>query len=94
MHISRIALAVAAASSLRLPATAAAYTAVGDRIFPATILLPQAAPGDTLYVTPSTVPVPGGDATDFDRYSRQDADRAFRDRDPERLQLDRSQRCF
>jgi len=36
MHISRIALAVAAASSLLLQATAAAYTAVGDRIFPAT----------------------------------------------------------
>jgi hypothetical protein len=35
MHISRIALALAAASSLLLPATAAAYTAVGDRIFPA-----------------------------------------------------------
>jgi len=65
MHMSRTALAVAVASSLLLPATAAAYTAVGDRIFPATILLPQAAPGDTLYVTPSTVPVPGGDATNL-----------------------------
>jgi hypothetical protein len=65
MHISRIALAVAAASFLLLPATATAYTAVGDRIFPATILLPQAAPGDTLYATPSTVPVPGGDATNL-----------------------------
>jgi hypothetical protein len=65
MHISRTALAVAVASSLLPPATAAAYTAVGDRVFPATILLPQAAPGDTLYVTPSTVPVPGGDATNL-----------------------------
>ena len=48
-----------------LPATAAAYTAVGDRVFPATILLPQAAPGDALYVTPSTLPVPGGNATNL-----------------------------
>jgi hypothetical protein len=65
MHISRTALAFAAASSLLLPAAAAAYTAVGDRIFPATILLPQAAPGDALYVTPSTRPVPGGDFTNL-----------------------------
>jgi len=32
---------------------------------PGNTLLPQAGPGDTLYVTPSTVPVPGGDATDL-----------------------------
>jgi len=48
-----------------LPATVAAYTAVGDRVFPATLLLPQAAPGDTLYVTPSSVPVSGGNATNL-----------------------------
>src|SRR6516164_6558798 len=65
MHISRTALAFAAASSLLLPAAAAAYTAVGDRIFPATVLLPQAAPGDAVYVTPSTRPVPGGDFTNL-----------------------------
>src|SRR5215472_13226168 len=64
MHISRAALAFAATYVL-LPAAAAAYTAVGDRVFPATILLPQAAPGDTLYVTPSTMPVPGGNATNL-----------------------------
>ena len=34
-------------------------------MFPATILLPQAAPGDTLYVTPSSRPVPGGDFTNL-----------------------------
>jgi hypothetical protein len=65
MHISRIAFAFAAASLVLLPVAAAAYTAVGDRVFPATILLPQAAPGDDLYVTPSTLPVPGGNATNL-----------------------------
>ena len=65
MHISRTALAFAAAFLALLPAAAAAYTAVGDRIFPATILLPQAAPGDALYVTPSTRPVPGGNFTNL-----------------------------
>jgi hypothetical protein len=65
MQISRAALVFVAICTLLLPAGAAAYTAVGDRVFPATILLPQAAPGDTLYVTPSTVPVPGGNATNL-----------------------------
>ena len=65
MPISRTAFAFAAAFLVLLPATAAAYTAVGDRVFPATILLPQAAPGDALYVTPSTLPVPGGNATNL-----------------------------
>ena len=36
---------------------AAAYTAAGDRIFPATIVLPQNAPSDDLYLTPSTQPL-------------------------------------
>ncbi len=65
MHISRTAFAFAAAFLVLLPVAAAAYTAVGDRVFPATILLPQAAPGDDLYVTPSTLPVPGGNATNL-----------------------------
>jgi hypothetical protein len=65
MHISSVALGFAAACTLLMPAAAAAYTAVGDRIFPATILLPQAAPGDTLYATPSTQPVSGGNATNL-----------------------------
>ena len=65
MPISRTAFAFAAAFLVLLPATAVAYTAVGDRVFPATILLPQAAPGDALYVTPSTLPVPGGNATNL-----------------------------
>jgi hypothetical protein len=65
MHISSVALGFAAACALLMPAAAAAYTAVGDRVFPATILLPQAAPGDTLYTTPSTQPVSGGNATNL-----------------------------
>jgi hypothetical protein len=65
MHISRTAFPFVAAFLALLPATAAAYTAAGDRVFPATILLPQAAPGDDLYVTPSTLPVPGGNATNL-----------------------------
>ena len=65
MHINRTAFAFAAAFLVLLPVAAAAYTAVGDRVFPATILLPQAAPGDDLYLTPSTLPVPGGNATNL-----------------------------
>jgi hypothetical protein len=65
MHISLASLAFAAICALLLADSAVAYTAVGDRVFPATILLPQAAPGDTLYVTPSSRPVPGGDFTNL-----------------------------
>jgi hypothetical protein len=65
MHISSPAIAFAAAWALLVPGAAFAYTAVGDRIFPATVLLPQAAPGDAVYVTPSTRPVPGGDFTNL-----------------------------
>ena len=42
------------------PHLAAAYTAAGDRNFPATILLPQAAPSDEFFVPFSTLPLPGG----------------------------------
>ncbi len=38
---------------------ARAYTAAGDRLFPATVLLPQIAPTDELYVTGATVPAEG-----------------------------------
>ena len=62
---SRLALACAAVVFALLPAAAAAYTAAGDRIFPATILLPQPAPTDSLYVTPSTRPVAGANATNL-----------------------------
>ncbi len=58
MHISPAVIAFAAACALLLPATAVAYT-VGNRVFPATVPRPQAAPGDALYVTRSTRPVAG-----------------------------------
>jgi hypothetical protein len=40
-----------------LAAPADAYTAAGDRIFPATLLLPQIAPSDDVYFTTSTLPL-------------------------------------
>ena len=46
------------------PHLASAYTAAGDRTFPAMILLPQVAPADELYVTPTTQPVSDGRSTD------------------------------
>jgi hypothetical protein len=46
------------------PHLALAYVAAGDRTFPAMILLPQVAPADQLYVTPTTQPVSGGRSTD------------------------------
>lgn len=39
-----------------------AYTAAGDRLFPATVILPQIAPGEELYVTYGTLPLGGGPA--------------------------------
>jgi hypothetical protein len=59
------ALAFAAVCCALLPVAARAYTAADDRIFPATVLLPQPAPTDSIYVTPSTQPVPGGNATNL-----------------------------
>lgn len=48
---------VAAACLLAMAASPAlAYTAAGDRLFPATILLPQIGPSDDFYITPSTIP--------------------------------------
>jgi hypothetical protein len=45
---------------------AMAYTAAGDRSFPATILLPQIAPSDEFYATATTQPLEGGGrATNF-----------------------------
>jgi hypothetical protein len=61
------ATAAAFAVSLLLPAfarEASAYTAAGDRLFPATILLPQIAPGDEFYSNIMTMPLtPGGVGT-------------------------------
>jgi hypothetical protein len=57
------ALAVAAAVVLGLcgfPHSTLAYTAAGDRLFPATAVLPQIAPGDEFYNWGWTVPLAGG----------------------------------
>jgi len=41
-----------------------AYSATGDRLFPATLVLPQIAPGDEFYVWADTLPqTPSGDGT-------------------------------
>lgn len=40
-----------------LPAMSHAYTAAGDRTFPATLILPQVAPSDEFYLTPTTQPL-------------------------------------
>lgn len=45
------------AACVALPATAPAYTAAGDRLFPATIVLPQNAPSDDLYFATGTQPL-------------------------------------
>src|SRR5260370_29656140 len=58
------ALGVAAALLAASPHFASAYVAAGDRTFPAMILLPQVAPADQLYVTPTTQPMSGGRSTD------------------------------
>jgi len=39
-----------------------AYSATGDRLFPATLVLPQIAPGDEFYVNAMTLPSAGGTA--------------------------------
>jgi hypothetical protein len=39
---------------------ASAYSAAGDRLFPATLQLPQIAPGDEFYVWANTQPLSGG----------------------------------
>ena len=58
------ALALAAALLASSPHLASAYVAAGDRTFPAMILLPQLAPADQLYVTPTTQPMSEGRSTD------------------------------
>ncbi len=57
------ALAVAAALVLGIcgfPGSALAYTAAGDRLFAASAVLPQIAPGDEFYTWGWTVPLAGG----------------------------------
>ncbi|MGE5271680.1 MAG: hypothetical protein ACM3JG_18630 [Thiohalocapsa sp.] len=50
-----VAGAVAALLLLAPPRTADAYSAAGDRLFPATLQLPQIAPGDEFYVWAKTL---------------------------------------
>lgn len=51
----------AAALILGLCGRAHAYEAAGDRLFPATLVLPQIGPGDEFYVNGSTLPLAGGE---------------------------------
>ena len=53
-------MAGCAAACLLAAPGAEAYTAAGDRIFPATVLLPQIGPSDEFYMTGSTLPQAGG----------------------------------
>jgi hypothetical protein len=53
----------AAALLASWPHLASAYTAAGDRTFPALILLPQLAPSDQIYLTPMTQPMSEGSST-------------------------------
>lgn len=55
MRVKKIALVAAGLAGLAAPACA--YTAAGDRLFAATVLLPQIAPTDDAYFTPSTQPL-------------------------------------
>jgi hypothetical protein len=54
--ICGLALTIAGAASV---SPAIAYTASGDRQFPATLLLPQLAPGDEVYFNYNTLPLGG-----------------------------------
>lgn len=57
--------ALATALLASWPHLASAYTAAGDRTFPAVILLPQPAPADQLYLTPTWQSLSGGGSTDL-----------------------------
>ena len=54
------ALAIAAALLALAPRGALAYSAAGDRLFPATLVLPQIAPGDEFYINQFNLPLSGG----------------------------------
>jgi hypothetical protein len=47
------------------PQLVSAYTSAGDRTFPAMILLPQVAPADEIYLTPTTQPTGDGRSTNL-----------------------------
>jgi len=60
------ALALAALGALLPASLARAYTAAGDRVFSATMVLPQIGPSDEAYLTTSTLPNTGGRTTTFE----------------------------
>lgn len=82
---SRVGLTVALGLSLVLAVCvrdARAYTAAGDRLFPATILLPQIGPGDEFYTnvmtlpqTPSGIGTPNRNTTFSEVYAKTITDR-------------------
>lgn len=55
-----IGLMLTALSFAMMVSNASAYDAAGDRQFPATLVLPQIAPGDEFYVNYNTLPLVGG----------------------------------
>lgn len=61
--------AILAAGFCGAACPALAYTAAGDRLFPATLVLPQFAPGDEFYFWSDTQPLAGGPAGSGTRQS-------------------------
>jgi len=59
MAVRCLAVAIGIAGA---PGPAGAYTASGDRNFPATLILPQLAPGDELYLNYNMLPLSGSGA--------------------------------
>jgi hypothetical protein len=60
MRVGRISFWIAAIAMIAPVPPALAYMASGDRIFPATLVLPEMAPGDEFYVTYGMLPLIGG----------------------------------
>jgi hypothetical protein len=56
MAVPCLAIAIACAAAI---APAGAYTASGDRVFPATLILPQLTPGDEFYLNYNMLPLSG-----------------------------------
>ena len=56
---------VLAAVACLTPVAGNAYTAAGDRNFPATLVLPQVAPSDAFWFTPGTLPISNGDRSQY-----------------------------
>src|SRR5947209_2962402 len=81
-RVGLIAIAVSLLLACVLARGALAYTAAGDRLFPATILLPQISPGDEFYTnvmtlpqTPSGIGTPNRNTTFSEVYAKTITDR-------------------